>query len=182
MTARSAVLIGPMGAGKTSIGRKAAKQLGVRFFDTDIAVARVHGPIPEIFATGGEQRFRDLERVAVREGLAGGGIVALGGGAILHPDTRTELAQHPVVLLTVDLRTVSGRIRTTSRPLLQGEDALGRWAQVAAERAELYARLADVAIDTSTGHIRDIVANVAGWVRTRWSQDDAASAAQEGTA
>lgn len=171
MTARSVVLIGPMGAGKTSIGRKTAKQLGVGFFDTDVAVSRVHGPIPEIFASAGEERFRGLEREAVREGLATSGVVALGGGAVLHPDTRADLAAHPVVLLTVDARTVAGRLRHTTRPLLQGEDALARWEQVAAQREQLYRELADVTFDTSTGHIRDIVAAVAAWVDERWRRD-----------
>jgi shikimate kinase len=173
MTGRSVVLIGPMGAGKTSIGRKTAKALGVGFFDTDIAIARAHGPIADIFANDGEERFRALERDAVREALETDGVVALGGGAVLHPDTRADLAAHPVVLLTVDPRTVAGRIRNSARPLLQGDDAMGRWSQVAAERADLYAQLADVTFDTSAGHIRDIVAAVADWVGNAWAQRDA---------
>ncbi|WP_029144233.1 shikimate kinase [Microbacterium luticocti] len=175
MTGRAVVLIGPMGAGKTSIGRKVAKALGVGFFDTDVAVSRTYGPIPEIFAAAGEARFRELEREAVKEGLRTDGIVALGGGAVLDADTRADLAAHRVVLLTVDPRTVAGRIRTSTRPLLQGEDALARWRQVSAERRELYDRLADVTFDTSTGHIRDIVARVADWVRSSRAHD-----AQEG--
>lgn len=173
MTDRSVVLIGPMGAGKTSVGRKTAKALGVEFFDTDMAISRVHGPVAAIFATHGEAQFRRWERDAVREGLAGSGVVALGGGAVLHPDTQADLAQHPVVLLTVDPRIVAARIRNTTRPLLQGGDAMTQWQNVAAERHDLYARLADVTFDTSTGHIRDIVAAVADWVRDRWEQDAA---------
>jgi len=161
-----------MGAGKTSIGRKAAKALGVGFFDTDVAISSRHGPIPEIFATHGERRFREWEREAVREGLETSGVVALGGGAVLHPDTQSDLADHPVILLTVDPRTVAGRLRNTmTRPLLQGDDALAQWEHVAAERRELYERLADVTFDTSTGHIRDIVAAVAAWVHDRWAQE-----------
>jgi shikimate kinase len=179
MSGRSVVLIGPMGAGKTSIGRKAAKALGVGFFDTDIAIAHAHGPIPEIFAESGEARFRELEREAVREGLATSGVVALGGGAVLHPATRADLARHPVVLLTVDPRTVASRIRNTSRPLLQGDDALARWEHVAAERRELYDRLADVTFDTSSGHIRDIVAAVAAWIDDRWAEDAGSGSATE---
>jgi len=171
MSGRAVALIGPMGAGKTSIGRKTAKALQVSFTDTDISVAREHGPIPEIFASQGEPRFRELERVAVREALSSEGIVALGGGAVLHPETRAQLAAHPVVLLTVDPRTVAGRLQGTSRPLLQGEDALENWRRVMAEREQIYAELADVTIDTSTGHIRDIVDRVATWVREQWARD-----------
>jgi shikimate kinase len=159
------VLIGPMGAGKTSIGRKLARALGTTFFDTDIAVVRAHGPIAEIFATQGEARFRDLERAAVIEGLALGGIVALGGGAILDPRTRADLVAHRVVLLTVDPRTVAGRIHDATRPLLQGDDALGRWNSVLAQRRALYEQTADVSFDTSSGHIQHIVERIAGWVR-----------------
>src|SRR6187551_3006574 len=64
------VLIGPMGAGKTSIGKKAARALGVPFFDTDAAVVRDHGPIDKLFVEHGEAQFRAAERAAVREGLA----------------------------------------------------------------------------------------------------------------
>lgn len=178
MTRSAVVLIGPMGAGKTSIGRKTAKQLRVPFFDTDIAIAREHGPIPEIFAQQGEPRFRELERAAVRHALATTGIVAVGGGAVLHPETRTDLARHPVVLLTVDPQTVAGRIRGTSRPLLQGADELEAWQRVADERGRLYAELADITIDTSVGHIRDIVDRVAAWVEEQWA---GRGAAREGT-
>jgi shikimate kinase len=172
MTPRSVVLIGPMGAGKTSVGRKTAKALCVGFFDTDLAITRAHGPIPQIFAAHGERRFREWEREAVQEGLATSGVVALGGGAVLDPDTREDLGGHPVILLTVDPRTVAARIRnTTTRPLLHGDDALARWEHVAAERRELYDQLADVTFDTSTGHIREIVEAVAAWVRARWAED-----------
>lgn len=165
-TAGSAVvLIGPMGAGKTSIGRKLARALGTTFFDTDIAVVREHGTIAEIFAAHGEARFRELEREAVVQGLRHGGIVALGGGAILDPRTRADLVDHRVVLLSVDPRTVSGRIHDSSRPLLQGDEAMARWNALLADRRPLYDELADVRFDTSTGHIQTIVERIAAWVR-----------------
>ncbi|MFT4230981.1 MAG: shikimate kinase, partial [Microbacterium sp.] len=77
------VLVGPMGAGKTSVGRRVAKRLGLPFTDTDKTVAAEHGPISAIFERHGEEHFRRLERDAVRRALAGGGVVALGGGAVL---------------------------------------------------------------------------------------------------
>lgn len=181
MTRRAVVIIGPMGAGKTSIGRRAAKALHVPFFDTDIAVVRAHGPIPQIFALQGEPRFRELEREAVREALTTEGIVAVGGGAVLHPQTRADLAHHPVLLLTVEARTVAARIRGASRPLLQGDDALQAWQRVADERGRLYAGLADATVDTSAGHFRDLVERVATWAQQQWDADEPPAAGQEGT-
>jgi shikimate kinase len=163
--AEAVVLIGPMGAGKTSIGRKVARLLGLPFYDTDIAVSRVHGPIEQIFATEGEARFRELERAAVMDGLARGGVVSVGGGAVLHPETRRDLASHRVVLLTVDPRTVASRIRDTTRPLLQGEDPIGRWTAVYESRRGVYDELSDVVFDTSSGPIQDVVVAVADWIR-----------------
>jgi len=157
------VLIGPMGAGKTSIGRRVAKALELPFTDTDAAIVRAHGPIEHIFATHGEPHFRLIERDAVREALESGGVVALGGGAILDPDTRDALAGHRVVLLTVGPETIASRIRDTTRPLLQGEDAVARWNEIYQARRDLYAEVADVTFDTSTGPLQDVVDAVAHW-------------------
>lgn len=157
------VLIGPMGAGKTSIGRKVAKRLSRPFVDTDAAVAREHGPIPQLFAERGEETFRMLERAAVHAGLATGGVVSLGGGAVLHPDTRAELAGHRVVLLTVRPEVVAGRIADSSRPLLAEGDALERWTRIYAERRPIYEELADVTFDTSSGPLSAIVDALVAW-------------------
>ncbi|TDN92944.1 shikimate kinase [Microbacterium sp. BK668] len=160
------VLIGPMGAGKTSIGRKVAKALGVSFFDTDIAVVRAHGPIEDIFSIQGEARFRALERAAVEEGLQTGGVVSLGGGAVLDAQTRADLAHHRVVLLTVEPHVVAGRIRDTERPLLQAEDAAARWLEIYTARRPLYEDLADVTFDTSSGPLQHVVEAIATWARS----------------
>ena len=159
------VLIGPMGAGKTSIGKKAARALGVPFFDTDIAIVRTHGPIEKLFTEHGEEHFRALEREAVVEGLSRGGIVSLGGGAVLHPDTRADLAAHRVILLTVAPNVVAGRVRDSARPLLQGEDAMARWSTILEERLPLYRSLADATFDTSSGPLQNIVDAIVAWVR-----------------
>lgn len=159
------VLIGPMGAGKTSIGKKAARALGVPFFDTDIAIVRAHGPIERLFTEHGEDHFRTLEREAVVEGLSRGGIVSLGGGAVLHPDTRADLAAHRVILLTVASNVVAGRVRDSARPLLQGEDAMARWSAILEERLPLYRSLADATFDTSSGPLQNIVDAIVAWVR-----------------
>jgi shikimate kinase len=157
------VLIGPMGAGKTSIGRRVAKALGVPFYDSDAAVVREHGPIEELFRLHGEQHFRRLERDAVRAGLDTGGIVALGGGAVLDPDTQRDLAAHRVVLLTVSPQTIASRIRGTKRPLLDGGDAVARWTEVHERRRDLYERLANVTFDTSVGPLQAVVDAVVEW-------------------
>lgn len=165
MTSPAVVLIGPMGAGKTSIGKRVAKRLGVTFYDSDVAVVRAHGPIDALFAAHGEERFRALEREAVHAGLAQGGVVALGGGAVLDPETQAELAAHHVVLLTVSPHTVGSRIRGSKRPLLHGEDPVARWREVYASRRDLYEQLADVTFDTSTGPLQAIVDAITDWVQ-----------------
>jgi shikimate kinase len=161
------VLIGPMGAGKTSIGRRVARTLQRRFFDSDIAVVRAHGPIEKIFAEHGEAHFRALERGAVREGLATGGVVSVGGGAVLDPATRAELAGHHVVLLTVEPRVVAGRIRDSARPLLQEGDALARWTEILTARRPLYDEVADVTFDTSHGPLADVVEAIVTWLQAQ---------------
>ena len=167
MTSRSdaLVLIGPMGAGKTSIGRRVAKTLGRPFFDTDIAVVREHGPIETLFAEHGEAHFRAMERSAVREGLATGGVVSLGGGAVLHPDTRADLAAHRVVLLTVTPAVVANRVRESARPLLQDpdDDPMTRWTQIYDQRRPIYEELADLVIDTSSGPLQLVVDAIVEW-------------------
>ncbi|MDZ8172747.1 shikimate kinase [Microbacterium xanthum] len=165
MTAASLVLIGPMGAGKTSIGRKVAKALGRPFYDSDTAVIRAHGPIPQIFAEHGEDVFRAWEREAVSAGLARGGVVSLGGGAVLDADTQTDLAGHRVALLTVEPRVVAARVSGTARPLLGDDDGLARWEAILKEREPVYRRLADRTFDTSHGPLQRVVEAIAQWVR-----------------
>ncbi|MCP2636921.1 AAA family ATPase [Microbacterium sp. HD4P20] len=159
------VLIGPMGAGKTSIGKKVARALGIPFYDSDVAVVREHGPIEQLFAEHGEAHFRALERQAVVGGLTGGGVVALGGGAVMDPATRADLRAHRVVLLTVSPKIVAGRVRESNRPLLQADDAIARWAQIYDERRPVYEQLADVTFDTSSGPLQNIVDAIVTWVR-----------------
>ncbi|SFS04854.1 shikimate kinase [Microbacterium sp. cf046] len=161
------VLIGPMGAGKTSIGRRVARALGVTFSDTDKLIVRDNGPIPELFVRYGEARFREIERGAVSEALSHGGVVALGGGAILDSDTRAELKGHRVVFLTVSPNVVAHRIHGTDRPLLADADPVARWQRIFAERRGLYEEAADITFDTSSGPLGGVVAEIVTWAQQR---------------
>ncbi|MFS0893765.1 shikimate kinase [Microbacterium sp. 179-I 3D3 NHS] len=159
------VLVGPMAAGKTSVGRRVARRLRVPFIDTDKRIVAQHGPIPEIFAEQGEPRFRELERAAVATALADGGVVSLGGGAVTDSGTRELLRQHPVVFLTVSAEAVADRIRGGNRPLLKGEDPLERWTRILEERRGWYEEVAAVTFDTSRRPMQRIADEIVAWRR-----------------
>jgi len=144
-----AVLIGPPAAGKSRLGRRVADRLGVGFVDTDKSVVVKHGPIPEIFASSGEAQFRAWEREAVTEALLTPGIVALGGGAILNPDTQRDLEDLFVVMVTATPEAIEPRLVSAKRPLLTG--GIDAWVALVAERQPVYDRLADFTVDTSRG-------------------------------
>jgi shikimate kinase len=141
-------LIGPMAAGKTSLGRKLASRIGRTFADTDRLVVLDHGPIPEIFATLGEAAFRRWEAEAVQQALTPGSVVALGGGAVLDEGTRALLReQATVVLVTVDEVAAERRLSGGGRPLVAG--GIADWRRIAAEREPIYRDLADLTVDSS---------------------------------
>lgn len=159
------VLVGPMAAGKTSVGRRVARRLGVAFIDTDKRIVAAHGPIPEIFAAHGEAHFRDLERTAVAESLAEGGVISLGGGAVTEAATRELLKDHSVVFLTVNADAVADRLRGSNRPLLAGEDPLERWKRIFDERREWYTEVASATFDTSRRPMQKIADEIVAWKR-----------------
>ena len=161
------VLVGPMGAGKTSIGRRVARSLHTTFTDTDRVIVREHGPIADLFLQHGEPYFRRLERDAVAESLARGGVVALGGGAVLDEQTRARLLDHQVVLLTVAPHIVSSRVLGSHRPLLGGEDPSAEWRRIYAERLPVYRAVADITFDTSSGQLSEVVSRIAEWARSQ---------------
>jgi shikimate kinase len=156
---RTVALIGPMGAGKTSVGRRLARHLDRRFIDTDAVIAAEHGPIPRLFESVGEGAFRVLERDVVQRELRSGAVVALGGGAVLDESTRTALGDCTVVLLTVTEEAVAARLAGGRRPLLT--EGLASWRRIAAERDPLYRALADVTVDTSRRPMTRIAAELA---------------------
>lgn len=157
------VLIGPMGAGKTSIGKKLSKRLGLSFRDSDRLIVQRHGPIADLFSRHGESHFRELEHLAVAEVLAGDGVVSLGGGAVLDGRTRASLASLRVVLLTVTPEAVEARLAGSARPLLQ-RGGIDAWRAIAAERDPIYRGLASVVIDTSHRPVSTVVDDIETWL------------------
>lgn len=158
------VLVGPPAAGKTRLGKRVAKILGVDFLDTDALVASRYGPIPEIFATEGEASFRAKERVAVMDALATSGVVALGGGAVIDPDTRADLRSQKVALVTISADAVSPRLNSTKRPLLKG--GLEAWVSLVAERTPWYEDVASASFDTSSTPLDTVAEEIVEWVRS----------------
>lgn len=155
-----AVLVGPMGAGKTTVAGLLAARWGVAVRDTDADVEASEGrSVSDIFVDDGEPRFRELERDAVARALAEhDGVLALGGGAVLDAGTRAALAAHRVVFLRVGLSAAADRVGLgTSRPLLLG-NVRGRIKQLLDERTPVYESVARVVVDTD-GRTPDEVAD-----------------------
>lgn len=150
--APKAVLVGLPGSGKSTIGRRLAKALGVGLLDTDVAIEQRTGrSIVDIFATDGEQEFRRIEEDVVRAALADhDGVLSLGGGAVTSPGVRAALAGHTVVYL--EISAAEGVRRTggnTVRPLLAGPDRAEKYRALMAKRAPLYRRVATMRVDTN---------------------------------
>ncbi|MDO5684435.1 MAG: shikimate kinase [Propionibacteriaceae bacterium] len=143
------ILVGPPAVGKTTVGAALARQLGLEFVDVDLLIeAREGRPISEIFATEGEPGFRSKELAATLEALDGGGVVALGGGAVTNPQLRAALVGRQVVWLRASVREAVKRVgQTTTRPLLVG-DVAGKWSDLAASREPLYAEVATIEVST----------------------------------
>lgn len=153
------VLIGPPGAGKSTIGRLVAERLGVPFSDTDDMVVETAGrSVSAIFVIDGEPAFRELERAAVGQALRRPGVVSLGGGAVMDPRTQADLAEHPVVFLDVRIADAAGRVGfNSSRPLLS-VNPRAQWTALMTERRPVYQRVARARVDTA-GRTPDDIAD-----------------------
>lgn len=152
MTSPVVVLIGPPGAGKSTVGALLAERLGVGYRDTDADIVATAGrPIAEIFIDQGEPHFRDLERAAVRDALDGHpGVLSLGGGAILDEGTRKLLTGLPVVFLDVQLADAVKRVGLDApRPLL-AVNPRKQWRELMERRRPLYTEVARAVIETGS--------------------------------
>jgi shikimate kinase len=169
MTTPVAVLIGPPGAGKSTVGPLLAALLGAEFAETDQMVEAAAGkPVSDIFVTDGEPAFRDLERAAVAQALDHHpGIVALGGGAVLDPQTRERLARHRVVYLQTGFAAAVRRVGLDSpRPLLL-VNPRGRMRELLAERLPVYESLARITVVTDDRDPQEIADAIAAAVTAR---------------
>lgn len=158
------VVIGAPGAGKTRVGKRVARILGVPFVDTDRRIVQRHGPIAQMFQANGENHFRQAERIEVKRALRERGVVSLGGGAILDPQTQADLAHRRVALMTISADAVHSRLGT-KRPLL-AEGGIAAWERLVEARREIYERLATRSFDSSHRPIDAIAAEMADWVRS----------------
>jgi shikimate kinase/3-dehydroquinate synthase len=167
---RSIVLIGMMGAGKTSVGKRLAQKLGLPFVDADDEIeAGAQMTIPEIFERFGEPYFRDGERRVIARLLEDGPkVLSTGGGAFLNEETRRRVAERGVsVWLRPEFETLLRRVRKRSnRPLLRTEDPEATLRKLLEERSPTYA-LADLTIETRDGPHDAAVETLLGALRRR---------------
>ncbi|GAB3083060.1 shikimate kinase [Isoptericola nanjingensis] len=176
-----AVLIGPPGSGKTTVGRLLAQRLGVAFRDTDADVEDTAGkPVADIFVEDGEPRFRELEREAVTTALAcHPGVLALGGGAIMDEHTQRALEGYvagggTVVFLDVSLAHAAPRVGfNQSRPLLVGNPR-ARWVELMQARRPTYERLATMHVVSDERPAHEVAAQVHAGVTGGSAQQGAA--------
>lgn len=166
------VLVGAMGAGKSSIGKRVAARLGLRFVDADRDIELHTGAsVGTIFDCEGEAGFRQRERSALTRLLSGHGqVIATGGGVVLDADNRRELREHGfVVWLQVDVATQLERlVRDRTRPLLQREDREQALHALAAVREPLYAEVADFSFDTHGLGAAEAASRLAFQLREIW--------------
>jgi shikimate kinase len=154
------VLVGPPGAGKTTVGRLVAERLETAFRDTDADVEQAAGAsVADVFVEQGEPVFRRLEQQAVAAAIQShGGVLALGGGAVLDPLTREALAGSLVVFLDVGIKDAASRVGfNRDRPLLLGNPR-AQWLRLMEKRRGFYDEVATATVDTD-GSTPDEVAD-----------------------
>ncbi len=177
------VLVGPMGAGKSSLGRRLAQRWTFAFVDLDREIeARAGINIPAIFATEGEPGFRERERAALADVLAREAcVVATGGGAVLDADNRALMRRRGfVAYLQIDVQEQLARLASDrSRPLLAGVDRAEVLTRLAAARAPLYAEIADLTFSTAGMARNDAAERLAERLEHHWRRPAAVSRAAD---
>jgi shikimate kinase len=158
---RNIYLVGPMGTGKTAVGRQLARQLGVDFVDSDAQIEAIAGvDIPYIFEEEGEEGFREREKAIIAELTAREPVViATGGGAVLAPENRHLLSSTgTVVYLETSVNQQLQRVRGgRGRPLLKGPDLNTRLEELRAIREPLYRQIADLTVSTDNRRVAKVV-------------------------
>ncbi len=170
MTAPVVVLIGPPGAGKSTVGLLLAQRLGTGFRDTDADVAAAAGqPVSDIFIDQGEQAFRDLERAAAARALNDheSEVIALGSGAVLDPDTQRLLDGLPVVYLSTGFAAIARRLGLDRPRVVVPGNPRGRLRAMLEERRPLYERLATVTVTTDDADPDELAEQIAGELAER---------------
>ena len=162
--AENVFLVGPMGSGKSAVGRQLATRLGLEFLDSDAEVeARTGVDIPYIFEKEGEAGFREREREAL-DALTGRSrvLVSTGGGAVLDPANRDRLRSRGcVVYLRTSVKQQFARTRRSGhRPLLSNDDPLGTLERLMLVRAPLYEEAADLVVDTDGRKVGSVVEEI----------------------
>ena len=152
------IFVGPMGAGKSTLAKKLAKQLGRDFIDTDRLIEAEHGPITDLFDSMGEAHFRVLEEAAFETAIGKAGVVATGGGVVLSSKNRDLMKMGVVVFLDSTKDAVVGRVNLDKRPLLKNNP--DRWQEIYDQRLPLYKEVADIEVFTGTRPIKDLLAEI----------------------
>lgn len=158
MISKPIVLIGPMGVGKTTIGRKLARALALPFVDTDVLVTKAHGPISNIFENQGEARFREYEEEAVSQALTQVQVIATGGGAVLSGATQRSLESAIVIYLSTNGKHMKSRLEKGNRPLLK--NGIDDWYRIYEERKPLYEAICTFEIETSEVGLAQTISNI----------------------
>jgi shikimate kinase len=158
------ILIGPMGAGKTTIGRQLAKKLSKQFYDSDHEIEQKTGAdIPLIFELEGEEGFRKRESQVLSELVSRQNVVlSTGGGAVLDPQNRKAFTENGIIIyLKSTAEKLFSRIADDKRrPLLQSDDRLNKIKTILDEREPIYLELADEVIDTQDLGIKQITQKI----------------------
>ncbi len=161
---RNIFLVGPMGVGKSTIGKQLAARLGLRFEDSDQEIQRRTGvDIPTIFEFEGESGFRKREKAVIEELTQLDGVVlATGGGVVLDPDNRRNLTAHGLVIYLhcSPEQQYSRTEKDRSRPLLQTDDPLGRLHDLMTQRDPLYRMTADEVVSTEGRSASEVVREI----------------------
>jgi shikimate kinase len=173
--------VGPMGAGKTTIGTRVAAKLGLRFVDIDLRLEELTGArVPLIFECEGEAGFRARESALIAELCADHGLlIATGGGAVLDPANRQRLRESAFVVhlhLGVDAQ-LARLARDRSRPLLASGDRHAKLTALAAQRDALYAEVADLRHESTTSSPESTARRLAAMITEQWRRSDNHAAA-----